>query len=296
MSEAIDIDHLRQWIGKQEIQVDTVSPLPITALSATLDHPVQEITHNHQLPALWHWLFFLPMHRQSEIDQSGHARLGGFLPAVPLPRRMWAGSQLEFHHPITVGDTFVRRSTIQNVTYKSGRTGELVFVKVQHQIERDHDQQKLITEYHDIVYRAAQNTKTQMPNCIAAPDSANWQHQITTDDVLLFRYSALTFNSHRIHYDRRYAQDIEGYPGLIVHGPLIATLLLDALRKEMNDPLIRQFQFKAIKPVFDVNPFYVCGKILEKDNNKTSTTNVKLWAKDHLGDLTMEASASVTGN
>ena len=286
VTETIDIEHLQQWVGKSESNTDVVTAAQIKALDATLDHPDQTIQTGQTLPALWHWLYFLPMARHSDIDESGHAKRGGFLPPVPLPRRMWAGSQLEFHQPLLVGDTIERRSTIDSVTHKKGNSGTLVFVKVKHQIDRiGASRSCVITEYHDIVYRAAPQDGAKPSAYRQAPSSADWEKEITTDDVLLFRYSALTFNAHRIHYDRAYATEVEGYPGLIVHGPLIATLLLDTLRTKLNNPIVTHFNFKAIKPVFDINPFYVCGAVDEQ--------TVRLWAKDHLGDITMEAVAKL---
>ena len=149
---------------------------------------------------------------------------GGFLPPVALPRRMWAGSQFEFHGPLRVGDALTRVSTIHDISEKSGRTGPLVFVKVRHEIRARDESEIALTEFHDIVYREAPKPDDVAPPPRAAPAKAAWTREWVPDDVLLFRYSALTFNGHRIHYDRRYVTEVEGYPGLIVHGPLIATL------------------------------------------------------------------------
>jgi len=239
------------------------------------------------LPALWHWLYFLPLHRQSEIGPDGHAKRGGFLPPVPLPRRMWAGSQFEFHKPLLVGDTLTRRSTIADVTEKSGRTGRLVFVKVRHEIRRQDESDIGLTEFHDIVYRDAATKDDVAPPPKAASATSTWERKWIPDDVLLFRYSALTFNGHRIHYDRRYVTEVEGYPGLIVHGPMVATLLLDLLRHQLPDAQVARYEFRAVRPVFDINPFYVCGE--PQPDGKT----IKLWAKDHEGWLTMDATAVI---
>ena len=197
----------KDWIGRTETVSDIVTATPYAALSATLDRPAERPPVGTPLPALWHWLYFLPLHRQSEIGPDGHAKRGGFLPPVPLPRRMWAGSQFEFHRPLRVGDTLTRVSTIQDVTEKSGRTGPLVFVKVRHEISRASEAGVALTEFHDIVYREAPKPGDPVPPAQPAPASAKWQKQWAPDDVLLFRYSALTFNGHRIHYDRRYATD-----------------------------------------------------------------------------------------
>jgi 3-methylfumaryl-CoA hydratase len=277
----------KDWIGRTETVSDVVTATPYAALSATLDRPAERPPASTPLPALWHWLYFLPLHRQSEIGPDGHARRGGFLPPVPLPRRMWAGSQFEFHRPLRVGDTLTRVSTIQDVTEKSGRTGPLVFVKVRHEISRAGEAGVALTEFHDIVYREAPTPEDVPPEPQPAPTGAAWERRWVPDDVLLFRYSALTFNGHRIHYDRRYVTEVEGYPGLIVHGPLIATLLLDLLRHQHPEAEVAGYSFRAMRPIFDINPFAVCGE--PQSDGKA----VHLWAKDHEGWLAMDATAVI---
>ena len=255
---------------------------PVVALNATLDHPPLAVATGTPLPPLWHWLYFLPAHRQSEIGADGHARRGGFMPPVPLPRRMWAGSQFSFNSPIRVGDAVARSSTIDNVSVKEGRTGQLVFVKVRHDLRCNAAPEAALTEFHDIVYREARRPDDLAPPPQAAPSGA-WRREIVPDDVLLFRYSALTFNGHRIHYDRKYVTEVEGYPGLVVHGPLIATLLLDLLRRERPGAEVASFVFKAVRPTFGLHPFHVNG--LPQSDGKT----IRLWASDHEGWLTMDA-------
>jgi len=279
------MDELRAWIGRSETVVDSVGPTPVVALTATLNHPAVAVPVGTPLPPLWHWLYFLPLHRQSDIGADGHARRGGFMPPVPLPRRMWAGSQFEFRSPIRVGDAVVRTSTIADVTVKAGRSGQLVFVKVRHDVHCNAAAEAALVEFHDIVYREAQRADDVAPAPEAAPAAAPWQREITPDDVLLFRYSALTFNGHRIHYDRRYVTEVEGYPGLVVHGPLIATLLMDLLRRHLPDAEVASFRFKAVRPTFDLHPFRVCGS--------RNGHSVKLWAQDHEGWLTMDAVATL---
>jgi len=279
--------NLKQWIGKSESVADLITATPYAALSATLDWPAERPQTGTVLPALWHWLYFLPLYRQSEVGADGHAKRGGFLPPVPLPRRMWAGSQFAFHQPLCIGDDVVRTSTIADVTEKDGRTGPLVFVKVRHEIRKNGAAEVALTEFHDIVYREAAKADDIAPPPKAAPNAAQWERKIVPDDVLLFRYSALTFNGHRIHYDRRYVTEVEGYPGLIVHGPLIATLLLDLLRRERPDAEVSNFEFRALRPTFDINHFFVCGEALA--DGKT----FHLWARDHEGWLTMDAVATI---
>ena len=277
--------HFAEWIGRSETVTDAVTATPFAALSATLDRASDRPPPGTPLPPLWHWLYFLPLHRQSELGPDGHARRGGFLPPVPLPRRMWAGSQFEFHAPLNVGDTLTRTSTIADVTAKTGRSGPLVFVKVRHEIRRQHESAVALTEYHDIVYREAPRPGDVAPAAMPAPAGAAWERRWVPDDVLLFRYSALTFNGHRIHYDRRYVTDVEGYPGLVVHGPLLATLLLDLLREQRPDADVARYAFRAVRPVFDLHPFFVCGA------PQPDGRSVRLWTRDHEGCLTMDATA-----
>jgi 3-methylfumaryl-CoA hydratase len=279
--------HLQEWVGKTEALADDVTAVPMRALSATLDLPAPDASPGMALPPLWHWLYFLPLYRQSELGADGHARLGGFLPPVPLPRRMWAGGRLRWFqaNPVLVGDAVRRVSRIESVTHKAGRTGDLMFVLVKHEV---HNARGLaITEEHDIVYRAAAQRDDPQPAPVAAGQGAPWQREIQPDDVLLFRYSALTFNGHRIHYDRRYVTGVEGYPGLVVHGPLIATLLADLVRRHAPGAFMRSFDFKAVRPTFDLQPFRVSGQPLADGKS------VRLWSQDHEGWLTMQANAEL---
>ena len=285
--DAASLSHLQSWSGRTETLLDDITAAPVRALSATLDRADPAPVAGTVLPPLWHWLYFLPHHRQSEIGPDGHAQRGGFLPPVPLPRRMWAGGRLqwELSNPLKVGDVVRRISRIASVTHKAGRTGDLLFVLVQHEVRNA--QGLALTEEHDIVYRAAAQPGDPVPSPTAAETGAAWQRVVTPDDVLLFRYSALTFNGHRIHYDRRYVTEVEGYPGLIVHGPLIATLLVDLVRRQAPEAVLKSFSFKALRPTFDLHPFQLNGQ--PSDDGKS----VRLWAQDHEGWLTMQASAEL---
>ena len=290
------MEDLSRWIGRNEVLHDSLGPTPVVALGATLDHPAAEASTGAPLPPLWHWLYFLPHQRQSEIGPDGHAKRGGFLPPVPLPRRMWAGGRLQWLQPIRLGDEVRRESRIESVTHKTGRAGDLVFVQVHHHV---HTAQGLaLTEEHDIVYRAPPPPPpARAPSAapggvpptvdLRAPRAAVWQRLIVPSDVLLFRYSALTFNGHRIHYDRRYVTTQEGYPGLVVHGPLMATMLLDLLRRHLPQALVQYFEFKAVSPVFDTTPFWICGQ--PEANGKL----IKLWVQIAGGPVAMEASATL---
>ena len=281
------IQTLQEWVGKTESLKDVITAAPMKALSATLDRSDPVPSAGSFLPELWHWLYFLPHARQSEIGPDGHPKRGGFLPPVPLPRRMWAGSRLEWLKPMVLGDSIERVSKIESVTHKSGRSGDLIFVLVHHEI---FNQSGLaLIEEHDIVYRDAPGSGDKPVAPTAAPLEAKWTKTITPDDVLLFRYSALTFNGHRIHYDRKYVTEVEGYPGLIVHGPLIATLLVDLIRQSIPESKLKRFEFRAIRPTFDINPFTVSAiPDLEAD---PSGKTIKVWSEDHEGWLTMQATA-----
>lgn len=282
---------LSDWIGRTETLTDNITATPPAAMSALLDRPVNRPPVGEPLPPLWHWLYFLPLAPQSGIGPDGHPRRGGFLPPVPQPRRMWAGSQLRFVEPLAIGDSIERRSTIENISEKSGRSGSLVFVKVRHEIYRGASSgqaaEPALIEHQDIVYRDAPTPGQPAPRPVSAPEQSQWARRIEPDEVMLFRFSALTFNSHRIHYDRPYATGEEGYAGLVVHGPLIATLLLDALRHEMGDPPLAAFEFRAVRPILDTHHFFVCGQ------PSADGKSVELFAKDHEGFLTMQATATL---
>lgn len=273
---AVDAAELKAWTGRSQTLHDTVTPVPLQLMRATLDLPPSD---SGEVPPLWHWLFFLPSPRASETGPDGHAKRGGFLPPVPLPRRMWAGGQLEFFDALRVGDAVTRVSTIDDVALKSGRTGDLCFVKVWHEVATPRG--LALREVHDIVYRPEPVPGAAPPVYEPAPGAA-WSQRVVPDDVLLFRYSALTFNGHRIHYDRRYVTEVEGYPGLIVHGPLMATLLAGLGGAHFAGRRAKAFSFRALKPVFDLNAFDVCGKPSGPDS-------ADLWIRDHEGHLAMKA-------
>jgi len=277
----------KEWIGRRETAVDVVGATPLAALSATLDWPVERPADGTPLPVPWHWLYFLPTAPQAEIGPDGHPKRGGFLPPVPLPRRMWAASEMRIVEPLRVGDRVERTSTIIDVTQKSGRTGTLVFVKVGHELRRNGSAAVALSETQDIVYREAAQPGDAPPPPKAAPAASAWERRVVPDPVLLFRYSALTFNGHRIHYDRPYATGVEGYTGLVVHGPLIATLLVDLLRRRMPDVRVTRFDFRAVRPTIDTQPFFVCG------DPQPDGRTVKLWARDHEGWLTMDATVEI---
>jgi 3-methylfumaryl-CoA hydratase len=281
----VNITELQKWIGRTETVSDQITPVPMAALSATLDIDAPMPKPGDPLPALWHWVYFLSIHRQSELGPEGHSTRGGFLPPVPLPRRMWAGGRFEFHRPLRVGESYIRTSRILDVQHKEGRTGPLVFVVVRHEI--GNAEGTALIEEQDIVYRDHPRPSDPAPAPQPAPKDARWERVVRPDDVLLFRYSALTFNAHRIHYDWRYATQVEGYPGLVVHGPLIATLLLDLLRRSMPEANVTRFAFRAVSPLFDAASFWVCG------NSESNAKTVSLWARNESGSLATSATATI---
>ena len=279
----MNTDNLHEWLGRTEVRTDQITHMPIAKLSATLDREDPFPQNGEPLPPLWHWLYFLPLDRQSEMGPDGHPRRGGFLPPVSLPRRMIAGGQIRWHHPLHVGEVITRRSSVVDVRHKEGRTGQLVFVKLRHEISGSEG--LALTEESDIVYRDKSRPGETSGSRIA-PVILDWSRTVQPDEVLMFRFSALTFNSHRIHYDRRYALEQEGYPGLVVHGPLIAILLADSMRRHVPTVNIVGFSFKAVKPLFDIAHFAVNGRIEQGDKI------AHLWVSDPQGYLAMDATAT----
>jgi len=275
---------MRTWVGRQERRTDWISPNHLAAWNATLDQGVAFPQEGEAAPPGFHWTLFPPLARQSELGPDGHPKKGGFLPPVHLPRRMWAGGQLQFHQPLRVGEKVERLSTIERVDEKHGKSGTLVFVTVRHVLSGARG--PAVEELHDIVYREAPAAGAATAGKALEPAAAGaWQRPVIADDILLFRYSALTFNGHRIHYDRRYVTEVEGYPGLIVHGPLIATLLLDLLRRQLPEAILARFSFKALRPTYDTGPFSVRG------GPGSDARQVRLWSTDNQGQTAMEADA-----
>ncbi|WP_417609673.1 FAS1-like dehydratase domain-containing protein [Parasphingorhabdus sp.] len=244
------------WIGKSETRQDMITPGLLQRFCATLDRPVTE-----EIPQGLHWCLCLPDTPTAELAEDGHPRKGSFLPPVALPRRMWASSSVAFEQPLQLGDAVSRTSTIASIEEKSGKSGDLVFVAIDH--ETRVDDRVAIRERQNIVYR--EPAKTAAPASLASNetpdlDEWDWQQKIIPSEPLLFRYSALTFNSHRIHYDQPYAVQEEGYPGLVVQGPLMATLLLNLAASEMGANRLYSFSFRGQAPAFANAVLYLVGK------------------------------------
>lgn len=272
----IDIATLRGWIGRTETRSEFLDPMPAQRLAATLDAPDADLRDGMPLPPLFHWLYFLPACRLSELAEDGHPARGAFLPPVPLPRRMWAASSIEFSAPLAFGEIVVRTTEIIDVALKEGRSGPLIFVKLKHALA-DAAGCTALVEMQDIVYRTPPSAADAGSHPIRAAQSARWVRQMTPDAKLLFRYSALTFNSHRIHYDRPYAVDVEGYAGVVVHGPLQATLLAHHLLREMPSARFRHFAFRAERPLFDGTPIFLCAQ------PSPDPLSLQLWSCDAAG-------------
>ncbi len=277
-----DLDVLTQWVGRQQQSDDVIAHPVVRRLELTLDRePTLEV--GDPLPPLWHFLFFADVAPTQHLSRDGHPPRVGFLPPVALPRRMWAQSRVEFLAPIRIGSVAQRTSTIETVALKEGSSGLLCFVTVRHELTADGH--PCLTETQDLVYRNDPDPSQPVREPDIAPEPADFHETIHPDSVLLFRYSALTFNGHRIHYDLDYAQQVEGYRGLVVHGPLTATLLADlAARHTPDGHRLGSFSFRGVSPLLSDQPFTVAGR---QDGHC-----MDLWAANSTGGLAMTAQAN----
>lgn len=243
------------WTGRSQSVTDVLEPARSNALHVALGGE-GGLKAGDPLPLLNHWLYFWDVQPPAGLGPDGHPAKGGFLPPVPLPRRMWAGGRLTFHKPLLLGASITKTSTIAAITEKTGRSGTLVFVTVRHEL--DGGDGLAVSEEQDLVYR--EPAAGMLPAPIPAPaPQATWVETVNPDPVLLFRYSALTINGHRIHYDRPYAMNEESYPALVVHGPLQATLLMRFASRNLDAP-ITAFDFRGQQPAFDGATLHVCGE------------------------------------
>jgi 3-methylfumaryl-CoA hydratase len=282
MTEKLDLDHLRQWIGRTTQISDTVTGQLTKGLRATLFLEIGEPKVGDAAPITVHWCLGQPVVAMSELGPDGHPARGGFLPPVPLPRRMWAGGQLEFVDALRVGDEVTRTSRIADVTLKTGSTGTLCFVAVDHLIATLRG--TAIRERQDIVYR---NVSPDAPASVkppAPPPTAQHRETHVADTVLLFRYSALTFNGHRIHYDRDYVTRVEGYPGLIFHGPMQAALMVEFAAKLRGGGVPKKFSYRGVQPLFEGSEFSVNANITD--------AGMELWTANSERQPTMKATAA----
>ncbi|MFN3233769.1 MAG: MaoC family dehydratase N-terminal domain-containing protein [Alphaproteobacteria bacterium] len=262
-----DID-LQDWVGRSERLSDRVYPAPVRALAATLEDDTVRSSDGATLPPLWHWLYFLPNAPMSQVGSDGHPKRGDFLPPISLERRMWAGSRIVFSGDLRLGDEIMRTSEILNIAEKHGRAGPMVFVTVRHTVSSPRG--VAVEEEQDIVFIAMPD-KFVPPKPTSVPENTIWSDPVEVDPVLLFRFSALTFNGHRIHYDRDYATEREKYPGLVVHGPLQAMLIMGAARRHNPGRIAEKFMFRAVRPLFDFDTVAVHG-CPETDNRQSLCT------------------------
>lgn len=276
----MDIDHLRQWIGREQTDHERLSPRLVRQFNATFDR-TSGTDDGDEAPLLIHFCLAQPIAPTAALGPDGHPARGGFLPPVPLPRRMWAGGAFTFAGPIRIGETVIRLSIIRDVVLKQGRSGPLCFVTVDHHITSDG--RPVLTERQDIVYRddtsPGDASAARAPE--AAPEGAH-SRRIAPTAPLLFRYSALTFNGHLIHYDAPYVRDVEGYPGLIVHGPMQATLLCQ-YAADLRGAAPRSFRFRSLSPLFDEADFTL--------NASPEGEGLRLWTARIGGPVAMEARA-----
>lgn len=277
-----NLEELRQWIGRRESDVDYVTIPAVHRLAATLDRDDPVPKFGDPLPLGWHSILFPRVARQSQIGADGHPERGDFLPPIALPRRMFAGKRITFHAELRIGDEVRRESTIMDVSHKQGHTGEMMFVTVKTDISSPRG--LAITEEQDLVYRAKATPGTPPPAPQPAPGTAVWKKTVTPDPVMLFRYSALTFNGHRIHYDHPYVTATEGYPERVMNGGFTTLFVFELARARAATPL-RHIASRNVRPLFVNRPIALCGE------PSADGKSAKLWAEDDNGALALAATA-----
>jgi 3-methylfumaryl-CoA hydratase len=277
-----NLEDLKKWVGEKETDIDYVTVPSVHRLAATLDREDAMPQPGEPLPIGWHQILFPRVVRHSQIGPDGHPARGDFLPPVPLPRRMFAGKRNTFYAPLHVGDEVRRESVIQSVAPKQGRTGQMVFVTVKTDIYSPRG--LAITEEQDIVYREEPDPNAPPPPPQKAPGIAVWSRTVTSDSVMLFRYSALTFNSHRIHYDYPYVTQVEKYPTLVMNGGLTTLLVFELAREHARTP-IRSIASRNVRPMFVDRPIAVCGE------PSADGRSARLWTLDDTGALSLSAEA-----
>jgi 3-methylfumaryl-CoA hydratase len=280
---AQDLEQLKKWIGEKETDVDYVTVPSVHRLAATLDREDSMPKLGDPLPIGWHQILFPRVVRHSQVGPDGHPTRGDFLPPVPLPRRMFAGKRNTFHAPLLIGDQVRRESVIQSVTPKHGRSGQMVFVTVKTEIFSPRGLS--ISEEQDIVYREEPDANAPPPPPQKAPGTAVWKHAVTPDSVMLFRYSALTFNGHRIHYDHPYVTQVEKYPNLVMNGGLTTLLVFELARTHAAAP-VRTIASRNVRPMFVNREITVCGE------PSADGKSAKLWTQDDRGALSLSAEAT----
>jgi 3-methylfumaryl-CoA hydratase len=262
--------NLQDWLGKTEEIQDRIYPTPARALALTLNYKDFQAIEGNPLPEIWYWLYFLPIVPMSEVGQDGHPKRGGFLPPITLERRMWASGSLTFYHDLVIGEQIRKTSEIVKISEKEGKAGKLVFVTVKHLIQSA-GRIAVQEEQHIVYLHMPKSFVEPKPNPL--PDDLDWNEVYPVDPVLLFRFSALTFNGHRIHYDWKYATEVEKYPGLVVQGPLQALLLLESAKTHNLGRKPVNFNFRAVRPIFEFDKLHICGKTNPDGSQDIYTAN-----------------------
>jgi 3-methylfumaryl-CoA hydratase len=284
---ALNLDELKTHIGRRQTATDVLHPGPANLLRLAFDRPEPEFKAGDALPPAWLALYFLPQYRPGELRPDGSPRDAGVVPPMPLPRRMFAGERVRFHRPLRIGDAVRRETELADISLKSGSTGALVFATVVNRVFGPEGlalEDERRTVFREEVQAGAGN---QAPRRDPAPTDVPWRKRVTADPVLLFRFSALTFNSHRIHYDRAWAMETEGYPGLVVHGPLTTTLLIDFARDCHPGRALRGYSTQARAPLFENAPFELRGR------PTADGRAAELWAVTPEGTIAMSAEAEL---
>jgi 3-methylfumaryl-CoA hydratase len=269
------------WIGVTEQSQDFATPQLVRALRATLLLPPAPVSDGAIAPLTTHWCLASPVGQRHELLVDGQIAGPGILPPIPLPRRMRAGGTLEFRDRLRVGDTVSKNSCVKSITPKTGSSGQLCFVTIRHDVTTQRG--PALSESVDIVYRAAAEGAAKSREPAQPLRQPRFHRLMSSDPVMLFRYSALTFNGHRIHYDRNFATDVEGYPGLVVHGPLQASLLVEQAISWGSDSNIKRFSYRNTMPLFDRETFAL--NAVENDDG------LDLWVSNANGLATMTATA-----
>jgi len=268
----VDDINLQDWVGKREEIKDCTYATPVKALALTLNYTEFDVKEGNALPELWYWLYFLPIVPMAKVGPDGHPKRGGFLPPITLERRMWASGSLHFQQDLLIGEEISKTSEILKISEKEGKSGKMVFVTVKHSIRSARG--VAVEEEQNIVYLPMPKTFVQPPPN-PAPAELDWKEEYPIDPVLLFRFSALTFNGHKIHYDRQYATEVEKYPGLVVHGPLQALLLFESAKNNNPGKKPARYTFKAVRPLFDFDQLFVCGQSKADGSHDLYTVNTE---------------------
>ena len=280
--EIIDISTLQGWIGKEEVANDVLTERLIRGLRAVFEPDLRFPSRADEIPLTAHWCLAPAVVPMSRLGRDGHPARGRFLPPISLPRRMWAGGELLFEAPYASGDSIRRTSRLAAIEWKEGRSGPLCFVAIEHTIQTARG--VAVRERQNIVYRGEQGPSITAPTLKGHEIKADINVAVTCDPVLLFRYSALTFNAHRIHYDRAYAVNEEHYPGLVVHGPLQAGFLVELAAEMAGRQSLRRFTFRGVRPLFEGGTFALKGRCTDD--------GAEVWVEDAGGEMTMRGSAS----